>query len=184
MKRIFIGLKVEQGENLRDMISAFKKELESDKIKWTYPDNIHITLAFLGDTLDDRISPLTTMLKDQCEGSGKFELTLKGAGVFRNMSDPRILWTGIEPSERLLQLNVGIINGLKNLDIKIEDRPFNPHLTIGRIKHINDRQTFKSLIEKFQDKILQVVPVNQVTLYESILLQAGPMYKPLAIISL
>jgi 2'-5' RNA ligase len=184
MKRIFIGLKVEQGEQLRDMISAVKKELESDKIKWTYPDNIHITLAFLGDTEEDKISPLGTMLKDQCGGSGKFELILKGAGVFRSMSDPRILWTGIEPSERLLQLNAAIIQGLKNLDIKIEERPFNPHLTIGRIKHINDQQAFRVLIEKYQDNILQVVPVNQVTLYESILLQAGPLYKPLALIDL
>ena len=58
------------------------------------------------------------MLKEKCEGSGKFELIIKGSGVFRNLDDPRIIWTGIEPSEKLIQLNAIIMNGLKELDIK------------------------------------------------------------------
>ena len=120
------------------------------------------------------------MLKEKCNGSGKFELILKGSGVFRNLSDPRIIWTGIEPSEKLMHLNEIIINGLKDLSIKMEGRPFNPHLTIGRIKHLNNQETLKALIEQYQNSEIQLIPVNEVILYESILLQSGPVYKPIA----
>jgi 2'-5' RNA ligase len=184
MKRIFIALKVEAGANLLKMMSSFKDGLTSDSVKWTNPGNIHITLSFLGDTDENLVKPLISMLNDHCPGTGKFELILKGAGVFRNLSDPRIIWTGIEPSPKLVHLNTLIIDGLKDLRIKNEERPFKPHLTLGRIKHINEKEILKDLIEKFQYTEIQVIPVNEVLLYESILLQSGPVYKPLDIISL
>ena len=179
MKRIFIALKVEAEEPLLVMISSLKSGLSKDIIKWTSPDNIHITLAFLGNTEEKNIKNIGSMLKEKCIGSGKFELVLKGLGVFRNMSDPRIIWTGLEHSEKLIHLNNIIMSGLNDLDIKMEDRPFNPHLTIGRIKHINDREILKSLIEKFENSEMQLIPVDEVILYESILFPTGAVYKPL-----
>jgi 2'-5' RNA ligase len=184
MKRIFIALKVEAGENLLMMISSLKSGLSTDLIKWTNPDNIHITITFLGDTEEEMIKSICSMLNEKCKGSGKFELIIKGAGIFRNIKDPRIIWTGIEPSGRLIHLNEIIMNGLKELDVIMEFRAFNPHLTIGRIKHLNDKETLKSLIEQFQNSEMQIIPVNEVILYESILLQSGPVYKPLTKINL
>jgi 2'-5' RNA ligase len=112
-------------------------------------------------------------------GLTSFEVKMKGTGVFRNYSDPRIIWTGIEYSDRLQQLNKIILTGLKNLDIEPDDKPFNPHLTLGRIKHLNDKDSFKTMIQQYQNKDIQAVPVNEVILYESILLPAGPIYKPI-----
>jgi 2'-5' RNA ligase len=180
MKRIFIALKVEAGENLLMMISSLKSGLSKELIKWTNPDNIHITIAFLGDTEEEMIKSVSSMLNEKCKGSGKFELIIKGAGVFRSINDPRIIWTGIEPSAGLMHLNVIIMNGLKELNIRMERRTFNPHLTIGRIKHLNDKEALKSLTEQFQNSEMQIIPVNEVILYESILLQSGPIYKPIA----
>ena len=180
MKRIFIALKVEAEEPLLMMISSLKSGLSKDIVKWTSPDNIHITLAFLGDTEENMIELISSMLEEKCKGTGRFELILKGSGVFRNFSDPRIIWTGIETSEKLMHLNEIIMNGLKGLNIKLEDRPFNPHLTIGRIKHLNDRGTLRVLIEQFQNSELQIIPVPEVILYESILLHSGPVYKPIS----
>jgi RNA 2',3'-cyclic 3'-phosphodiesterase len=180
MKRIFIALKVEAGPALLGLISSLKSGLQNDSIKWTNIDNIHITLAFLGDTQKSLINDISIMLAEECRGYGKFSLTLKGCGLFRNLSDPRILWTGIEPSDRLIQLNESIMNGLKMLNIKMEDRPYNPHLTLGRIKHLNDKDLLKLLIDRFQNIELQTVPVYDIIFYESILLQSGPIYKPLA----
>jgi RNA 2',3'-cyclic 3'-phosphodiesterase len=184
MKRIFIALKVEAGETLLMMISSLKSGLSKDLIKWTNPDNIHITIAFLGDTEEKMIRSVSAMLKEKCHGSGKFELIIKGSGVFRNRSDPRIIWTGIEPSEKLLFLNEVIMSGLRELNVKLEDRPFNPHLTIGRIKHLDDKETLKVLIEQYQNYEIQIIPVNEVILYESILLQSGPVYIPISSVSL
>jgi 2'-5' RNA ligase len=184
MKRIFIALKIEAGENLLKMISSYCDRLKKDQIKWTDTTNIHITIAFLGDTEEKTINAIISMLEEKCKGFGKFELILKGSGIFRNINDPRIIWTGIEPSEKLIQLNNLIMNGLKELEIKMEDRAYKPHLTIGRIKRLNEDETLKGLVSEFQDYEIQLVPVNEVILYESILLTAGPIYKPIIKVNL
>jgi 2'-5' RNA ligase len=184
MKRIFIALKVDAGETLKKMISELKSGLKRDIIKWTSTDNIHITLAFLGDTDEKMIMPVISILNELCIGSAKFNLILKGLGVFRNMNDPGIIWTGIEPSEELVRLNKVIMTGLKGINIKVEERPYNPHLTIGRIKHITDKEVLRSLIRQFHDSEIQIVPVNDIILFESILHPSGPEYNPLAKISL
>jgi len=184
MKRIFIALKVEPTDKLLSIISILKQGLCNDSIKWTNPDNIHITLAFLGDTEENMIKDIKLMLKEKCDGTGKFELVLKGAGLFRNLADPRIIWTGLVASEKLLQLNEVVMSGLKELNIKMEERTYNPHLTIGRIKHVNDKEKLKLLIEQLQNSEIQIVPVDEIVLYESILLQTGPVYKPIGAYSL
>lgn len=184
MKRIFIGLKVHAGDTLLKILSSFKEGLRKDNIKWTSIDNIHITLAFLGDTEEKKTKNISSMLKEVCGDTGKFELKLKGSGLFRKLKDPRIIWIGTEPSEKVLQLNNSIMKGLKELNIKMEDRPFNPHLTIGRIKHIYDKELLRTLIEKFQDSEIQTIQVNEVIMYESILLPSGPVYKPLVSVEL
>jgi 2'-5' RNA ligase len=176
MKRIFIALKVEANVTLLKMVSTFKTGLNKEIIRWTDTGNTHITLAFLGDTGENIIYEVSSMLHERCKESGKFELTIKGCGVFRNVNDPRILWIGIEQSRQLDRLNGIIMDGLKDLKIKMEDRPFKPHLTIGRIKHINDKESLKYLIGQFQNIEIQIVPVNEVILYESILHQTGPEY--------
>ena len=87
-------------------------------------------------------------------------------------------------SEKLLQLNEVVMSGLKELNIKMEERTYNPHLTIGRIKHVNDKEKLKLLIEQLQNSEIQIVPVDEIVLYESILLQTGPVYKPIGAYSL
>jgi RNA 2',3'-cyclic 3'-phosphodiesterase len=184
MKRIFIAVKVEVGDTMKRIILSYQKGLVHESIKWTNPENIHVTLVFLGDTEQMLIEPISSMLEEKCGRTGKFELMIRGAGVFRNLGDPRIIWMGIEPNEKLRQLNGSIADGLKQLKFNIEDRPYNPHLTIGRIKHLKDKDALKNLTEEYHNSEIQRVHINEVILYESILLQSGPVYKPLAVINL
>jgi 2'-5' RNA ligase len=101
MRRIFIAVRIEPQSTLKGMISDLKSALKDDRIKWTEPENFHITLAFLGETEEDKIKEVAKMLTRVCPESGELELVLKGAGIFKNINDPRVLWTGIEPSEKL-----------------------------------------------------------------------------------
>ena len=117
MKRIFIAVKIDTGENLLNMISALKAGLKEERIKWTETENFHITLAFLGDTEEKKIKAINNMLRTTCEGFGEFEIIIKGAGVFKNFSDPRVIWTGIEPSEKLNKLYDSVKAGLKDTGI-------------------------------------------------------------------
>jgi RNA 2',3'-cyclic 3'-phosphodiesterase len=184
MKRIFIAINVNSEPSFQMMLKSLKTELKNELIKWTPSSNIHITLAFLGDTEEKMIKALIPMLKVKCETTGNFELTLKGLGVFKNSDDPRIIWTGIEQCEKLIDLNSRVVESLKNLDIRIENRPFTPHLTLGRVKKIERKDKLRMLIEHFNNQEIQKVPVNEIIVYESVLLPQGPLYKPLSVIKL
>jgi 2'-5' RNA ligase len=184
MKRIFIAVKVDPAPALLEMISSLKAALKNDSLKWTEPSNIHITLLFLGETEEKKITEIDSVMKQLCNGFGKFELVLKGAGVFRNFKDPRVLWTGIQYSEEMIRLNKLIVSTLLDAGNKIEERPYNPHLTLGRIKRINDISILERQIQNYTKKEIQRILVSEIILYESILKPEGPIYKPLGIYSL
>jgi 2'-5' RNA ligase len=179
MKRIFIAIKVNpEGELLR-MFSSLKAALGTENIKWVDPAGIHLTLAFLGDTEEKRIRVLSSMLKYKCSGFGEFDFNLTGTGVFKTFRDPRLIWIGILSSERLATLYNTIAEGLNLSGFVFEERQFKPHLTLGRVKSVRDAENLKAVLERFRNNQFQIVHVNEVILFESILLQTGPIYKPL-----
>jgi 2'-5' RNA ligase len=180
MKRIFIAVKVEAGPEMVRLTANLKALLGGESIKWVDQGNIHLTLAFLGDTEEKLIRTLSLMLKDRVSGFGEFDFLLKGTGIFKNFNDPRVIWIGISSSERLIMLNIIIESGLKDMGFRTEDRVFRPHLTVGRIRSVKDINNLKSVLGKYQDSAIQAVHVSEVFLYESILMQTGPLYKPLA----
>ncbi|NMC38938.1 MAG: RNA 2',3'-cyclic phosphodiesterase [Bacteroidales bacterium] len=180
MKRIFIAIKVEAGIELQRMTANLKAVLGNENIKWADIRNIHVTLAFLGDTEEKKIRSLAGVIKEKCAGFGDFEFTISGTGVFRNFRDPRVIWAGINPQEELIRLGELIVDALRQEDFDLDDKPFRPHITLGRIKNIRDIQNLKKVLAKYSYAELQTVSVKEVILFESILKQAGPVYKPLA----
>jgi 2'-5' RNA ligase len=184
MKRIFIAIKVDPGELFLKILSSFRHKHINDRITWVDPVNTHLTLAFLGNTEEEKIRIVLQMLKEISPGFGAFGFSLAGAGLFRSIQDPRVIWIGIKDQERLAELNALVMKGLINAGFNIEMRPFRPHITLGRIKSINDPSLLKSEIEFYQDTVIQHVAVNEVILYESITLPAGPIYKPIGKFSL
>jgi RNA 2',3'-cyclic 3'-phosphodiesterase len=179
MKRVFIAVKVDPDDLLLRMISTLQSLLAAEKIKWVDPVNVHITLAFLGDTEEKKIKAIAGMLKDKCSGFQEFDFKLAGAGVFKNYRDPRIIWAGITSQDKLCALENKIAEGLKSIGFVIEERQYKPHLTLGRIKSCRDTENLKSVLEEYRDKLFQVVHVNEIILFESILSQTGPIYESL-----
>jgi 2'-5' RNA ligase len=179
MKRIFIAVKIEPDANFRKMISSVRSGLSTESVKWTDTANIHLTLVFLGDTDEAKIPVLDKMLKERCTGTGSFEINIKGLGVFRNLRDPKVLWAGIDASEKLAGLNKTIVEGLKAEGFQTEERAFSPHLTIGRIRRIADRDNLQNILEQNRQAELQKVLVSEVILYESVLKPTGSVYIPL-----
>lgn len=179
MKRIFIAIKVEPEKSFLSLSLSFKTGLSKESIKWINVDNVHVTLAFLGNTEESVIQQLILMLHEKCKGISPFELKMKGIGVFKNFADPKIIWTGVEQSEKLSGLYNNILSGLKDLNINMDDKPFNPHITLGRIKHLSDKESFRKIVEQYRDTEIQTIPVNEVILYESVLYPTGPVYKPI-----
>lgn len=184
MKRIFIAVKIEPGPTLLKILGSLKAVLASEKINWVNPENIHLTLAFLGDTDEERIKVLSIMLKRTCTGFGEFSFRLNATGIFKDLRDPRVLWAGIEGFEKLVMLNDVINTGLKDTGFRIENRQFKPHITLGRIKFLKNMESLKSALEMYKDTFMQNVNVEEVILYQSILRPEGPVYKPLGIFKL
>jgi RNA 2',3'-cyclic 3'-phosphodiesterase len=180
MKRIFIAVKVEPGGELLRMISSVKALLVKENIKWVEPANLHLTLAFLGETEEKRIKILANMLKDKCSGYHKFDFILSGTGVFKNYRDPRVIWVGIRSQEVLSMLNDTINTGLKENSFETSEHQFKPHLTLGRVKSAKNTENLKTVLERYKDTEFQKVEVREVILFESILMQTGPLYRQLA----
>lgn len=179
MKRIFIAVKVTPEAELLKAAATLKALLASESIKWTDMTNTHLTLAFLGDTDEGRIKLVARMLGDRCAGFKEFSFNIKGTGVFKSYRDPRVIWAGITPAEKLAALEVEINSGLTENGFRIEERPFRPHLTLGRIRSVKNNEYLREVVERYNDTVFQTVTANEVILYESILKQTGPLYKPL-----
>jgi 2'-5' RNA ligase len=179
MKRVFIAVKVDPVGELLKLYSSLKALLGVENIKWVDPGNIHLTIAFLGDTEEKRIKILSNMLGDICYDFKEFDFVLAGTGIFKNFRDPRVLWVGIKSADKLSAINNLITEGLKINGFKTAERPFSPHLTLGRIKSVRDTENLKNILERYRDVEFQKVDVKEVILYESILMQTGPLYKPL-----
>jgi 2'-5' RNA ligase len=133
----------------------------------------------LGDTEAKRVEEIDLLLSEMSSGFGNFDLVLAGAGVFRSYNDPRVIWAGIGYSKQMSRLNKLVTDKLLETGTKLEDRPFRPHLTLGRVKKINDVTKLKMLFDEFKDQEIQRVKVNEIILYESILRPEGPLYRSL-----
>ena len=181
MKRVFIAIRVEPGTEFLKMFSFFKTILKDDSIKWTENSNIHITLVFLGDTQEERVKEIDNLLKEICSCIGSFNLELCGAGVFRSIKDPRVIWAGLGRSPEMDLLHNKITSALRETGTPLEERPFNPHLTLGRIKRMSNITVLSDLIEKYRNKEIQRIRVTEITFYESILRPEGPVYKPVGV---
>jgi 2'-5' RNA ligase len=180
MKRTFVAVKVEAGEELKDSISSLRSGLRSENIKWVDINNMHVTLAFIGDTDAPAISGVESMLEEKFEGFGNIDFKLTGFGLFRTFHDPRIVFSVIENPGRLVAAHELVKDGLRDLDIKLEERQFNPHLTIARIKDLRDKNNLQKLIQKYAGVELQTVIISEIVYYESVLLPTGPIYKPIS----
>lgn len=179
MKRTFIAIKVDPEPLFLNIDSTLKALLKEERITWVEPSNLHVTLAFLGDTEEVMINIASILLKKICTDVCEFSFNLQGTGVFRSYNDPRVFWCGIAHSQELINLNKQVMIGLADAGFRMEERYFKPHITLGRIKSIRDISRLKNAVDQFQSTLIQKVFVRDVILFESILKPSGPLYKPL-----
>ena len=103
-------------------------------IRWTNPEQIHLTLFFLGDVELARLPEIQAALRDACRGHPPFRLRARALGCFPSARRPRILWAGLEGElGSLRELKAAVDERLAPLGFAGEERPFHPHVTLGRI---------------------------------------------------
>jgi len=175
IKRLFIGVKITD-ELIADIANT-KAKLE-DKLagKWVSPENVHLTLKFLGDRSSDEIDNIIQMIRESVIDINAFRLKTTIIGCFPKSSRARVLWLGLEDDERLIGIKNKIEARSLALGLEEDKREYHPHLTFARFK-INKRVDIDNINREIS--IIRELPVERVTLFESKLSRDGAKYNSL-----
>lgn len=182
--RTFIALKIIPDKSFIQLYSRLKDNLKDENIKWVEQNNFHLTLRFLGITSATQVNEIKTALENTADKFESFSFNLKGLGYFISKGKPKVLFAKVEETKILKLLASEIENQIVRFGLKKESREFNPHLTLGRIKFLNEKHRFYLLIQKFSETEFQKVKISEIIFYQSILNSANPIYKPIKIVKL
>ncbi|MBI5682606.1 MAG: RNA 2',3'-cyclic phosphodiesterase [Deltaproteobacteria bacterium] len=164
-------------------IKVLQDKLKRDckaKVSWSAPENIHLTLKFLGEVQEVQLDAITTAIKNTCIGINRFELSVNGINGFPNLNSPRVIWLGIKTCGNLLQTIYERLEAvLADLGFEKEKRRFSPHLTLGRIREPDKETDFKGILAHVKDAELGEFIADGIVLYKSELNPKGAVYTKL-----
>lgn len=188
--RLFIAVPLPDA--VRDFVAGIVDDLKREgwPMRWVDADNGHLTLHFLGDTPPENAELLRLALGEVIERHEAFDLRTADLGAFPAMKRPRVIWLGLwGPAHRLESIrdDIGVL--LEELGFKLDEKPFHPHITLGRLRETKNvrvselpgkiRARFDELAERgvvTHDKPVPF-PVREVQLVRSHLSHEGARYE-------
>lgn len=177
--RAFIAIELAQEikDYLRQLESDFKKTAAD--VKWVEPQNIHLTLKFLGEQDSKRIKAIKEILDKLANEKSRYNIELSHLGGFPKLETLRVIWIGLSAGDReTKELAAGLEERTCRLGIPKEKREFSSHITIGRVRSPLNREKLVAAIKncaipegklKFQ--------VEDIALFKSTLTPQGPIYE-------
>jgi len=180
--RGFIAIDVKPFSKIIDFENEIKKT--GCNIKLVEPENIHITLKFLGDTQETIINDIEKILKASTVEIKPFEIKLKGTGVFPNQNYIKVIWIGLKNTDPITKIVKNIDTPLSEIGFQREKREFSPHLTIARVKTAKNKESLIRVIENFDNIEFGDINVDTIKLKKSELTSKGPIYSTLKEIKL
>jgi len=176
---IAIDLTPEIQHRLDELIISFRLKLTNNPVRWVPATNIHLTLKFLGDVSLANLDLLKKMLRAEVANYKAFEISVGGAGAFPTLHRPRVIWVGVEAPPELGVVQAGVEGMAARLGYTPEERPFSPHLTLGRVSRnttASDHRAISAVLEKEKVGFLGALCVRSVELYKSDLSPSGAVY--------
>ncbi|MCI0337288.1 MAG: RNA 2',3'-cyclic phosphodiesterase [Acidobacteria bacterium] len=178
--RTFIAIEIPA--EAKSALTAMQNELRraGADVTWTNPDNIHLTLKFLGEIDKKLISEVEKVCLETSAEVPAFTMGIKGIGVFPNARHPRVLWVGLSGEIEILErLQEHLDERLTSIGFDSEEKDFQPHLTVGRIR------SNKNLHELLARSEVYTLPphsfvVREIVIMKSDLDPAGVSYSQLA----
>lgn len=168
--RCFIA--IDLPDEIKNELTRIQKLLPDANMKLVESNNLHLTLAFLGEVTDFEVNQIKEALKQIRQE--KFIAHLGKIGVFPSESFIRVAWISLEPAEKFKELNNKTVLAIKQI-LKIDER-FESHVTFSRVKNVRDKQEFINKLKKIQVKQLEF-EVSSFLLKKSILRREGPIYE-------
>jgi RNA 2',3'-cyclic 3'-phosphodiesterase len=177
--RLFVALDLPDA--VRRALAEFIAKLKpkSRGARWIHPENLHITLKFIGHVGNKKLSPIHAALS-WIHSEQPIELHFRGMGFFPNERRPRVFWCGIAGSPNLAELAADIDRALLPLGIEADTRPFTPHLTLARFKSDAGVHKLVRAATDMKSTDFGVATETNFHLYESLLKSTGAQYNRLA----
>lgn len=169
-----------------EKVEAAVEELTKVKadVKIVEPQNLHLTLKFLGEIPEDVIEKIHAAMQASLKSFQPFEVSLRSIGVFPSLKYMRVVWVGFrEGREKLIQMQRSLDANLRELNFKPEQR-FDPHLTIGRVKSQRGKEELRNFVLKHEDTDFGSALVDKVELKKSVLTPKGPIYSMVRVVEL
>jgi RNA 2',3'-cyclic 3'-phosphodiesterase len=185
--RAFIA--IELPEEIRQALNSVEQQIQAKAgeagrraVRWVAASNIHLTLKFLGEVSASNLQALTRKIREEVQQHPPFSFTIHGLGAFPNTRRPRVLWVGVEAPAELVVMQKAIEAETRRLGYPAEERPFSPHLTLGRTSQ-NARPEEIALLANalsgINPGVLGQVQAEEITLYRSELRPSGAVYSVL-----
>ena len=174
--RCFIAIEI--SEVIKSVLLEIEEELKKygADVRWVKPDNIHLTLKFLGNIKDESTDKIIKTVEEICSRYDSFDLMIKGLGIFPNRKSPRVLWVGIEGNDILAALQKEIDEGMSSLGFENEKRKFTAHLTLGRFRSPRGNEALLDALNQRKNDSFGHITVKSLFLIKSDLSPAGARY--------
>ena len=175
-------LKTVIGERQQQLQTIIRRQ----SVRWTHPDQLHLTLKFYGNVASEGIIALTQALRVSCQTIPRFSLSLDGLGCFPSTRRPAVIWLGIYGDIPMLaELHKNIDDQTKNFGSRADARDFHPHLTIGRVKASpREARPVSDAMQNHHFGELGKWEVRELALIQSILSAQSSIYQSLAVFPL
>lgn len=178
--RVFIAVDLPAAAKRRLAACARFLGRSGADVRWTRPENFHLTLKFLGKAEEKDLAGLSTALAEVCAGRVKFEARLGALGAWPDLKRPSLIWAGLdEGKDKIKELAEALDTRLNVLGWEKEKRPFESHITLGRVRGPGKMAALRAGIAKFSGKAfakLSPVSVDAVAIYKSDLTSEGSKY--------
>lgn len=169
MQRLFVA--VTFPDTVRQLL--IERQTGLSGMRWASPDNLHLTLRFIGEVPQAKVSAIRARLRTVSGNS--FSLQVKGLGYF-DKRPQAIVWTGVGESAPLLGLKKQVDDALAlHAGLTLPDGRFSPHITLGRAKRV-DRAALKNFTAKYGDATTAVFKVESFTLFSSVPTPGGAVH--------
>jgi RNA 2',3'-cyclic 3'-phosphodiesterase len=177
--RRFVALEIPSP--VRENLAALLKSLGavSPEIRWARPENLHVTLTFIGEVPEEKLAAIRGALAG-ARSDQPVTLDFRGLGFFPNEKHPRVFWAGVGASPNLKTLAADIEKATERFSIRREQRPFSPHLTLARFAPPGLPEKLRSAIQEQAGRGFGALRTSQFHLVESKLKSAGAEYTTLA----
>lgn len=160
-------------------------KLSRADVRWVSPEKIHFTLKFFGNIEESKVETIAQAIGEPVHSTPSFSLSVRGMGGFPHLKNPRVIWMGLMDGKGMLgPFQKQLETELGKLGFESEKRPFQPHLTLGRVNSGRGRDELIGRMEKYREEAFGELRVERVILFKSDLRPSGPIYTPLREIKL